>query len=199
MRQETIEWLRHPYGRGKLLDDSEVSASAYLSKDSIAAENCVIRDATVVNGSRVTGSARVLGGTLITAFVGGNSSVSGKAHIRNAIIKDYAQVYDWAQIIGQSGLISIEGAASVYGHAVLEGAFRLYGKMRVNSGIWTRAPRYVDLGFESITESKLGAMVGCRDRTVEYWRRHGHKLAPRWGYSLEQADSMMRAVMAVQV
>ncbi len=196
MRQKTIQYLRHPNGKGKLMDDSDVSKSAHLSEDSVAVENAVIRDARVTNSSLVCGNARILGGTVSGSFVGGNASISGKAYLGGVVARDNAQIYEKPVILG-CNLITVEGFARVYGDTILEGAFTLSGRMRVNAGHWTRAPRFVDLGFEAVTESKLGAMVGCRDRTVDYWQKHGPRLGERWGLSEEQIEKLLQAVAEV--
>ena len=177
MRQEHIKYLRHPNGRGRLYDDSDVSKGSYLSIDSIAAGNCVIRGGRVHGRSLITDRALVTGGD-----------------ISNVIVKDYGQIYDNPIL---EGPLVVAGSARVYGDAHLHGSMVLDGKMRVNTGYWTRAPRYVDLGFESVTESKLGAMVGCRDRSVDYWLRHGPKLALRWGMTKEQVKQLIEAVREV--
>ncbi len=196
MRQEKITYLRHTNGRGKLLGDSDVSKSAHLDRTSIASESAVIRDSVVVDGSRIVGEARVLGGSVIHSYVGGKCSVSGDSLVRNAVITDNAQVYERARVVGDS-LIVVSGSARVYGDAYLKGTFALYGRMRVNTGIWNRAPRFVELGFEAVTESKIGAMVGCRDRTREYWLEHGPKLAVRWGMTSEMIAQLIEAVKEV--
>lgn len=215
MRQESIKYLRHPHGRGKLYDDSDVSLSSYLSADSIAAENCVLRGADVRDGSRIAGEALLLGGTIRTSFVGGKAvianspfitrsviiggRVSGDAVLTDVILKDDAEVYDRPTILGASlgEAVVIEGSARVYGTAFLSGAMRLHGRMRLNAGVWSRAPKFVELGFEAVTESDLGAMVGCRDRTRSYWLKHGPAFGKRMGLSPKQIQQLIDAVLEV--
>jgi hypothetical protein len=205
-------YLRHPNGRGKLFDESEVSIRSHLSRDSVAAGQCQIQDSRIQDGSVVAGSARIFGGKFIRTYIGGNiviaghpyaehsiltgSNITGCPSLINAVVKDDAQVSDSAIIIG-GGIdrpIIIEDSASIYGTAVLIGGFTVSGQARIESGTWTRAPHYINLGYASVTESKLGAMVECRNRTVDYWNRHGAKLGERMGYTADQIKKMIEAV-----
>ena len=204
--------LRHPNGRGKLFDESEVSIRSHLSRDSAAAGQCQIQDSRIQDGSVVAGSARVFGGKFIRTYIGGNiviaghpyaehsiltgSNITGYPSLINAVVKDGAQVSDSAIIIG-AGIdhpIVIAGNASIYGTAVLIGGFTVSGQARIESGIWTRAPRYINLGYASVTESKLGAMVECRNRTTAYWNRHGAKLGERMGYTANQIKEILETI-----
>ncbi len=215
MRQSEIKYLRHPNGRGKLYGDADVSTSAYLSADSTASASALLRDTHVKNASRVGGDAKVLGGWLNRCYVVGSAlitsrpvliesivlggTICGDAIVKSSLVRDQGHIYDKAVVVGlsmQEPLV-VEGSARVYGTARLYGSFALHGRMRVSSGDWERPPRYAELGFESVTESKLGAMVGCRDRTVAYWLRHGPALGRRWGLTELQIKQLTAAVEEV--
>lgn len=209
---QIITQLRHPRGRGRILDDAEVSLSAYLSKDSIAVGNSQVRDARVDDRSTIADNARVFGGRLYHTYAGSNIVVAGNPSISNSILtgrsitgnaylsfvatKDFSEIADGCTILGRSITepIVIEDAACVYGEARLTGHFFVNKKMRICDGVWSRAPRHVDLGYAAVTESALGALVDCRNRTVDYWNEHGPKLAERWGYSSAQIQEMLAAV-----
>jgi carbonic anhydrase/acetyltransferase-like protein (isoleucine patch superfamily) len=209
------EYLRHSRGRGKIYGDAEVSLSASLSKDSTAAESCQVRDCKIEEYSCVAEHARVFGGQIYNSYIGGDVVVAGDPLIENSLIRgknitgspylyqvtllDNAEIGDRARVVGDSfeKSIVIKDSATVYGDCLLSGNFVVKGRSRVYTGEWTRAPRHVDLGFVAITESKLGAMVDCRDRTFDYWVRHGAKLGKRWGWNQKQILTAMAAVTYV--
>lgn len=207
------DYLRHPNGRGQIFDDAEVSISTLL-EDSIALDSCQIRDAEVVE-SVIAENARVFGGKFFRSYAGKNVVVAGNPFVRESIIScrnitgkpsitrsvilGNAEVADEAILIGTTERpLLVKENALVYGNAELRGGFDIYGKMRINSGVWTRPPHYVDLGFCSITESKLGAMIDCRDRTFDYWFKHGPRLAERWGWKKEHIVSALLALRAIK-
>lgn len=207
-------YLRHPRGRGRIFGDAEVHRSAYLSEDSTAANECQLRDCVVKDSSTVGERARIFGGNIIRSMISADVVIAGDPFITESVIRgksisgkpDLYRVifYGGAEIagtpiisgIGRHGIL-INEHALVYGDAVLEGNFTINGNMRVATGRWERAPRYRDLGFVSVTESKLGAMVDCRDRTESYWTLHGPKLARRWGWSEKQIAETLLAVRYV--
>ena len=203
--------LRHVNGRGELRGDSEVNKKTFLSRNSVADGNCKIRDAELYD-CVVSGNARVFGGRFHRSAIGKdvviggyptvsdsvlvNSNISGTPVLMNCLLKDFAQVAD-SVIIGGLSLsepIIVEETASVYGDAVLMGSFKVGGKMRIASGVWTRAPKYIDLGYTCITESELGAIIDCRDRTLEYWFKYAMKQGLRFGYTESQIHGVLAAL-----
>lgn len=206
-------YLRHPRGRGKIYDDAEVHMTAYLSKDSFADDESQLRDCQVVDGSAIIHRARIFGGYIVNSIVGRDvviagsplitnsvifgKSVSGKPDISCVTLHSHAEIAGKPVIYGRGRGILITDYALVYGDAVLQGQFTVSGKMRIATGTWERAPRYIDLGFVSVTESKLGAMVDCRDRTIDYWFIHGPKFGRRWGWSEQQIAETLLAVKYV--
>lgn len=209
------EYLRHPNGRGRILDDAEVFISAHLSKESTAAQQCQLQDCFVKGKSYVAENARVFGGHINNSYIGGDvviagypsiinsivrgKSVSGEASLKYCNVFKHGEVSGAAQIIGESidHTVVITDNALVYGTAMLVGHFEVKGRMRINSGVWKRAPRHVDLGFVAITESKTGALVDCRDRHASYWFKHGPKLGERWGWNSKEIAAAMIAVKFV--
>ena len=216
MRQTRLNreesWLRHPKGRGQIFDDAEVAISAYL--DGTALDSCQIRDAEIVQ-SVIAENARVFGGKIFNSYVGkkvviaGNPyikdsiitcrNITGRPNITRSVITGNSEVADNALLIGTAERpLVVRDNALVYGNVELVGGFDIYGMMRVNYGRWTRPPHYVDLGFCSITESKLGAMIDCRDRTFDYWFNHGPKLGVRWGWTKEHVASALLALREIK-
>ncbi len=216
MRQTHPKYLRHPNGRGKLLDDAEVALSAKLTEVCTAAGNCQLRDCEVLSYSVVTGNARVFGGTVVNSYVGGdivvagdpgiinsiltNRSVTGRAMLNYVVADRFAEVSDSADIHGlsKSDPIFLTDAALVYGKAKLKGSFILSGQCRVHEGEWFRAPKHVNLGFMGVTECVDGkVLVDCRCRPAEYWIKFGAKLGRRWGWSEQQIAATIQAVRDV--
>lgn len=213
---KSITYLRHPIGRGQLWGDAEVSLSAYLSKDSKAVENSKIRDSEIREGSVISGNARIFGGKVYRSFIGKDTVVCGNPEVRNSVLmcasvtgspyllhvvaSGISEVSDNVVIAGKSILepITLTGAALVYGNTQLRGSFNLHSQMRVSGGTWTRAPHYIDLGYASITESKLGCMVDCRDRTFEYWEKHGGKFGGRFGFSGPEIKEILAAIQEIK-
>jgi hypothetical protein len=209
------EYLRHTRGRGKILDDAEVHRSAFLGSGSVAAQSAQLRDCSVTGKSYVVENARVFGGRFTNSYIGGDvvvagdptvvestirgESITGSPYLTNCLMLENAEVCDDAHVIGDSKdeKIVITDSALVYGTALLVGRFEVNGRMRINSGVWRRAPRHIDLGFVSITESKTGAMVDCRDRTLAYWVKFGPKLGERWGWSQSQVAVALIAIKYV--
>jgi hypothetical protein len=198
-----------------ILDDAEVHHSAFLDKGSIAAQSAQLRDCSVFGKSYVEGNARVFGGQITDSYVSGSvviagnptivksivqgESITGRPHLNHCTMFDKAEVCDDAQILGDSidKNITITDSALVYGTAVLVGHFEVNGRMRINSGVWRRVPRHIDLGYVSVTESKTGAMVDCRDRSLAYWVKFGPKLGERWGWSQSQIAVALIAIKYV--
>jgi NDP-sugar pyrophosphorylase family protein len=209
------EYLRSTRGRGKIFDDAEVHRSAYLGRDAIAAQQAKLRDCSVGGKSYVAENARVFGGQITDSYIGGDvviagspvivasvirgESVTGKPNLTHCTTFDNAEVCDDVHIIGESidKTIVISDSALVYGTTMLVGHFEVKGRTRINSGVWKRPPRHIDLGFVAITESKTGAMVDCRDRSLQYWEQHGAKLGERWGWDQKQIAAALTAVRYV--
>ncbi len=209
------DYLRHPRGRGKLTDDAEVSSKAFLSKTSVVAGKAKVLGGSVYKTSLLTGRATMFDGKVVNSIICGETvlagnpliinsvvacrSISGNACVKHAEVLDKADIRDGVLVEGASlsRPIIIKDSALIYGTAILIGQFTVGGMMRLASGIWNRAPRYLDLGFCTMTESTLGCMVGCRDRTLDYWLRHGAKLGQRWGWTDDQIVLALKGVKYV--
>jgi len=208
-------YLRHFNGRGIILGEAEVSKETRLARTAVAKGSSEIRDANIIGYTTIQDNALVLGGTVKDSLIGGSSIISGVPYINNSIINGRmvtgnailfnaavtgsAVVADYAVVLGKSldEPIVITDSARVYGTAKLIGSFTVSGDIRISSGEWNRCPRHLDLGFVSVTESKLGCMVDCCERRVEYWLTHGPKLARRWGWTEREINKALDAVRFV--
>lgn len=187
--------LRHPNGRGLLMGDAEMNRSAYLSKDSRATGFSKLRDCKLYD-SRAEGECQIYGGCYRGTTIKGRticaghpsvvnsildcSEVSGRPTIYNSGLFGMTEICD-APIL--NGVVCVD--ATIYGSSSLLGTFKVTG--RVHEGTWTRAPKHIKLPWSNLSECVDGKVIlDCRCRTVDYWMRHGAKLARRWGWSEDQ-------------
>lgn len=188
-----MNYLRHPRGRGKLFGDAEANRSTYIDKTSSAAGSAKLRDCKILDGSTATDTCQIYGGTYRGSIIKGRTicageplvnnstldclEVSGRPTIWNSDILGTTEICDTPVI---NGIIAQD--AVIYGSPLLLGTFTVTG--RVHEGTWTRPSKHIKLPWCDLSECIDGkVLLDCRCRTVDYWLRHGAKLAQRRDWS----------------
>lgn len=199
-----MNYLRHPNGRGKLFDDAEANRGTYISRDSSAAGMAKLRDCRLKDGSIAQGECQIYGGIYRGSTIKGRtvcagyplavncdldcSEVSGVPTIYNSGLFGTTEVCDSPLING-----IVADNAIIYGSPSLLGTFKVTG--RVHEGTWTRPPKHIKLPWCDLSECIDGKLLlDCRCRTIEYWLRHGPKLAKRWDWSHDMIDVTLETI-----
>lgn len=181
--------MRHSNGHGNVDDEAEARPAAFV--------DCA---------SRVIGRARAHSGRLIASTL----ALEARFHVATAVrsviacdevtggriiescLLDQSCCWDSPTLFR----VTMRDGARVYGDATLLGPLELYGDMRILTGTWHRAPRYVHLGFCFLTEGPPGwAMVDCKFNSYAGWFRVGERFARRhYGWAAEDV-AKVRAVL----
>lgn len=197
--------LRHPNGRGLLLDDAEANQNTYISRDSSASGFAKLRDCSLIS-SKAAGECQIYGGSFFSSTITGRTIVAGKPSVRNSVI-DCSEVSGTACIDGSALLGSTEICDEpLIRDAILRDAI-VYGKPyiwsqcdreftgRIHEGMWISPPKHINLPWCDLSECIDGkVLLDCRCRTVDYWLRHGPKLAKRWDWSQDQIDVTLETI-----
>lgn len=195
-----MEYLRHPNGRGKLYDDAEANRATYIDRTSSASGSAKLRDCELRHNSRAAHCAQIYGGYFERTRIDGRTIVAGKPHVVDSVLDcseiSGSPVIDGVVATGHTEICDapyLQGSplhlhnATIYGKPVIVGAFTVTG--RVHEGHWTRPPKHIKLPWCDLTECIDGKLLlDCRCRTIDYWLRHGPKLAKRWDWSQDMID-----------
>lgn len=191
--------LRHPRGRGLLLDDAEANSATFISRDSCAKDSAKLRDCKLYEGSIASGECQIYGGRFHNSTVTGRtivagnpcirnshadcSEVSGNTHIGGATLLGNTEICDSAIIIKATARDAI-----IYGKCDIEGSFEVTG--RIHEGYWTRPPKHVKLPWCDLSECVDGKLLlDCWCRPVEWWLRFGpQKALDEWEWNQDQVD-----------
>ena len=165
-----------------------------VHRDSLFQDNVVITGG-ISDRSTYTGSVLVTGTPFIEESLIACKSVSGRARVHQSQLFDAVEIADDAEARN----VTLGGNACVYGNARLEGPWTdLESFARIHEGTWTRPPHYVDLGFTVVTECVEGRiLIGCRCRSLDYWKQHGTHFAQRMGWTDKQITEALSALDAL--
>lgn len=196
--------LRHPNGRGLILDDAEANRGAYIDKTSSIADSAKLRDCRFEHGSRARDSCQIYGGEFHESEVWGGtivaghpqifrstlncSEVSGTAYLGEVFATGNTEICDSPRLLGDAtlGRITLFNAI-IYGSPHIQGSFEVTG--RVHEGTWTRPPKHIKLPWCDLSECVDGKMLlNCYCRPVVWWLRFGPRIAKKWNWSQDMID-----------
>lgn len=205
--------LRHPHGRGLLISDAEANLATYISRDSTASGSAKLRDCRLEADSHACDLAQLYGGRLIRSRVHGHTiiagsplikssiidcnEVSGRAYLDTVVTTGTTEICDAPTLIGGLCAPLVLHDAVIYGQPSIIGSFTVTG--RVHEGTWTRAPKQIQLPWCDLSECVVKdgepcVLLDCRCRSISYWRKHGPKLARRWGWSQDMIDVTLTTI-----
>jgi hypothetical protein len=124
---------------------------------------------TITNGVQIAGKPDALNSVLACKRISGIPTFDG------CTLLGKSEVFDSPALVG----VTLKDCAWIYGDCVLFGNFTVGGLSRIERGYWSRAPRSIDFGYLSMTESVRGCLLDCRFGSFDYWLRHGESLARR--------------------
>ncbi len=203
-RAECIKHLRHPNGRGLLLDDAEANRGAYIDKTSHASGFAKLRDCRLEIVSKAEDECQIYGGIYRCSVIRGKticagaplvvnsvldcSEISGRPTIYNALLSGVTEVCDSPVINGP-----LFHDAIIYGSPTITGTFVVTG--RVHEGTWTRAPKHIKLPWCDLSECIDGKMLlNCYCRPVVWWLRFGPRIAKKWNWSQDMIDVTLETI-----
>jgi hypothetical protein len=191
-----------------VLDNAEVNAAAFISRDSTVQGHARVRDARLEDESCADEQCQIFGGTLRRSYVLGQTivagnpliadesvlkckSVSGRAQLFNAKLGGIVEVWDQPTIAN----VHLFDAVMVFGNARLFGEWELGGFARIHENVWMRPPAWYKMDHCVITECVEGKLlIDCRCRTREWWLRFGPAHARRAGWSEVEIEETLCAV-----
>lgn len=195
--------LRHPNGRGFLLDDAEANRNTHISKDSTASGFAKLRDCRL-EGSHAQDEVQIYGGTYRGTTIRGKticasnplvinsildcSEVSGRPTIYNSSLFGGTEICDSPILNGP-----VFQDAIIYGESSIIGTFTVTG--RVHEGMWTRPPKHIKLPWCDLSECIDGnLLLNCYCRKVEWWLRFGPRTAKKWDWSEEMIELTLETI-----
>lgn len=192
----TISYLLHPNGRGRLYDDAEANQGTFIDKSSSASGMAKLRDCRLVVGSRAEESCQIYGGQYLNSTIAGHTICAGDPRVFNSTLRcsevsGTPQIWN-SDLVGTTEVCDspvLNGVIAkdtiIYGDPKITGTFTVTG--RIHEGVWLRPPKHIKLPWAEMTECVDGKLIlACRCRTIDYWLRHGTKLARRWDWSDDQ-------------
>lgn len=198
--------LRHPHGRGLILEDAEANLATYISRDSTASGSAKLRDCRLEGDSHACNLAQIYGGRLIRTRVHGHTiiagsplikssiigcnEVSGRAYLDTVVATGMTEICDAPTLIGGLCAPLVLHDAVIYGQPSIIGSFTVTG--RVHEGTWARAPKHIELPWCDLSECVNGKiLLQCYCRPAEWFLRFGYRLAAKWSWS----DDMIAVTM----
>lgn len=198
------EYLLHPNGRGKLMDDAEANRSTYIDVTSRALGFAKLRDCELRNGSQAAGHSQIYGGKFYASSILGETICAGSPDVSDSIlicsevsgspVLDHVhavgntEICDTPELVGTESEPLLLTNAIIYGSPCVHGDFKVTG--RVHEGTWTRAPKHIKLPWCDLSECIDGKMLlNCWCRPVEWWLRFGpQKARDEWSWSEDQIE-----------
>ena len=186
--------MKHPFGGGEVADQAEARPAAFIDTNSRIFDRARVHSGKIIN-STIGLDCRVYGATIQNSIVTCDEVV-GATVIESGL---FGQSAAWDQAYLYRA--ELTGGARVYGNAKIIGSYepvKLWGDMRVLTGVWHRSPQYEHLGFCFLTESVADhAMVDCKHASYARWFRIGERYARRqYGWTLEQLQ-LVRDVFTI--
>lgn len=202
----------------QITGSSRVGQRSVITNFGKVMENAELRNSFVYNHARVGGSSRVFHSQLHdTCDVRGdcfvehsnikdNAIISDKAQVSFCVIGCNARVLDNAKLYNVTFRSEVNGdvnnTITIEGEAVLEferGWSELYPGTRVHEGRWLRPPLVIDTPvFPMIEGVGDRVQIGCRNRTIDYWKRMGKKAMMVYGLDAGLYDQFYAALETME-
>lgn len=185
--------MKHKNGGGEISEQAEARPTAYIDQDSRVLDRAWVQSGMIAK-STVSIECRITDRARVVESVVSCDQISGGYYYRCGLF-DQVRCFDAPRML----YVQANDGARVYGNAVLVGRpnalIKLHGDMRILTGVWHRAPKYIHLGFGFLTEGPPGhAMVDCKFASYARWFRVGERFAR---YHYNWTPEMLAQVRAV--
>jgi hypothetical protein len=123
--------------------------------------------------------------------ISGETIISGHTIAEHCVFMNQVRLRDRAicQHVNASGFTIIGGNAVVRDCTLEPGVI-------IHSGLWTRSPRIVRLGWITVIEGHNGRVsLDCQMRSARAWLRDGPKIGEQKGLTLKEVDDIRTAII----
>lgn len=203
-------WSPHPNGNGFVQYETEIHRDCVLKtpamvwagteihgpafitgRTNLKGENRVLDYATI-HGCQIEGR-NIFSGNIIAnnSQISGDCIMSGLSVAEHCVFTGQVRVRDRAicQYVRASGLTIIGGNAVVRDCTLEPGVIIL-------SGLWTRSPRVVKLGWITVIEGHNGRVaLDCQMKPARVWLREGPAIGKAKGLTEIEVDQIRQSIL----